>query len=140
AINSGRGPLGEQKRLQAGSPRSRALLFTLHRFTITLTYQLSPRSQESDTDVVPRLDHLLDRPAQVRRSGGGPQTLGALFPPPGRSGPQETSEHATAGGRRGRYRPERLRQLLAPRPAGPIPAARGSRRPVASPHGHHGAQ
>src|SRR5207302_7175138 len=26
-----------------------------------------------DADVVPRLDHLLDRPAQVRRSGGGPE-------------------------------------------------------------------
>ena len=90
--------------------------------------------------VVGRVGYTLGRTTPGRGPERGAAPVGALLPPPGGPGPQETPGRAAAGGRRGGRGPERLRQLL-PRPSpGPLPAAGRPGQPVAAAGDPHGPQ
>jgi hypothetical protein len=87
-----------------------------------------------------RLGHPLDSPAGGGRPGCLPEALGGLLPPPGRAGPPQAPGGAPRCGRRGGRGAERLRQLLPPRPRGPLPPLARPERPLAAVGPHRRAQ
>src|SRR5262249_53854229 len=84
--------------------------------------------------------HWLDRRTAVRRRGGRPAPLGALLRAPGPPRPRQAPRRPAPRRRRGGRGPQRLRQLLPPGGAGPLPAPARPRGPLAAPGDDRRAQ